>query len=49
MKADVSTMTRICDRLHIRSKFISSLLENTDSMLNAQGEELGSSRTRGLW
>jgi hypothetical protein len=42
MKADVSTMTRICDRLHIRSKFISGLLENTDAMLPAQGEELGS-------
>jgi hypothetical protein len=42
MKADVSTMTRICDRLHIRSKFISGLLEKTDAMLPAQGEELGS-------
>jgi hypothetical protein len=29
-------------RLHIRSKFISGLLENTDAMLSAQGEELGS-------
>ena len=35
-------MTRIRDRLHIRSEFISGLLENTDAMLTAQGEELGS-------
>jgi len=42
MKADVSTMTRICDRLHICSKFIGGLLENADAMLTAQGEELGS-------
>jgi hypothetical protein len=42
MKADVSTMTRICDRLHILSKLISGLLENTDAMLSAQGEKLGS-------
>ncbi|MFM1904173.1 MAG: hypothetical protein RLZZ440_2073, partial [Planctomycetota bacterium] len=42
MKAEVSTMTRICDRLHIRSQFISGLLENTDAMLTAQGEEFGS-------
>jgi hypothetical protein len=42
MKADVSTMTRICDRLHIRSTLISDLLENTDAMLTAQGEDVGS-------
>jgi hypothetical protein len=35
-------MTRICDRLNIRRKFISGLLENADAMLTAQGEELGS-------
>jgi len=41
-KADVSTMTRICDCLHILGKLISGLLENADAVLSAKGEKLGS-------
>jgi hypothetical protein len=39
MSTDVSTMTRISNRLCVGNKFPGRLLEHTDSMLAAQGNE----------
>ena len=39
MSTDVSTMTRISNRLYVGNKFLGRLLEHTDSMLAAQGNE----------
>ena len=39
MSTDVSTMTRISNRLYVGNKFLGCLLEHADSMLAAQGNE----------
>ena len=39
MSTDVSTMTRISNRLYVGNKFLGRLLEHTDSMQAAQGNE----------
>ncbi len=39
MSTDVSTMTRISDRLYVGNRFLGRLLEHTESMLPAQGNE----------
>ena len=56
MSTDVSTMTRISNRLYVGNKFLGCLLEHADSMLAAQpasrslsreGRESGGKRRRG--